>query len=61
MIDFISTFVFIILIVVTAVQIHSLTKILKILNETTLKNEIHLMRIEKALEVMEKESIVTHK
>ncbi|APC05580.1 hypothetical protein AOC10_03030 [Polynucleobacter asymbioticus] len=61
MIDFISTFVFIILIVVTAVQIHSLTKILKILNETTLKNEIHLMRIEKALEAMEKESIVTHK
>lgn len=61
MIDFISTFVFIILIVVTAVQIHSLTKILKILNETTLKNEIHLMRIEKALEAMEKESIATHK
>lgn len=61
MIDFISTFVFIILIVVTAVQIHSLTKILKILNETTLKNEIHLMRIERALEAMEKESIATHK
>jgi hypothetical protein len=56
MIDLISTIVFIILILVTAIQIHSLTKILKILNETTLKNEIHLTRIEKALEAMEKSS-----
>jgi len=54
MTDYLSTIVFIILIVVTAIQIHSLTKILKVLNETTLKNEVHLMRIEKALEAMEK-------
>ncbi|QWD90750.1 hypothetical protein [Polynucleobacter sp. MWH-Braz-FAM2G] len=57
MIDLISTLVFIALIVVTAIQIHSLTKILKILNETTLKNEIHLTRIEKTLEAMETHSI----
>ena len=57
MIDLISTLVFIALIVVTAIQIHSLTKILKILNETTLKNEVHLMRIEKTLEAMEMHSI----
>ena len=54
MIDLISTIVFTVLVAVTAIQIHSLTKILKILNETTLKNEIHLTRIEKALEAMEK-------
>ena len=53
MIDLISTLVFIALIVVTAIQIHSL----KILNETTLKNEVHLMRIEKTLEAMEMHSI----
>lgn len=56
MIDLISTVVFTVLVAVTAIQIHSLTKILKILNETTLKNEIHLTRIEKALEAMEKNS-----
>lgn len=56
MIDMISTIVFIVLIVVTAVQIHSLTKILKILNETTLKNEVHLYKIEKVLEAIEKHS-----
>ena len=61
MIDLVSSIIFIVLIVVTAVQIHSLTKILKILNETTLKNEIHLMRIEKALEGMERNSIDLHK
>ena len=57
MIDLISTVVFIVLVLVTALQIHSLTKILKILNETTLKNEIHLTRIEKTLETMEQHSI----
>ena len=61
MIDLISTAVFIILILVTAIQVHSLTKILKILNETTLKNEMHLMRIEKALETTEKSSMTSVK
>lgn len=61
MIDLISTVVFIVLVFVTAIQIHSLTKILKILNETTLKNEIHLTRIEKALETMEMNSISLNK
>lgn len=56
MIDLIPTLVFIALIFVTAIQIHSLTKILKILNETTLKNEVHLTRIEKTLEVIEMHS-----
>jgi len=56
MIDLISTIVFTVLVAITAIQIHSLTKILKILNETTLKNEIHLTRIEKTLEAMEMQS-----
>ena len=61
MIDFISTIIFLIFIVVTAIQIHSLTKILKILNETTLKNEVHLTRIEKALEAIEKSAATPSK
>ena len=61
MIELISTAIFIILILVTAIQVHSLTKILKILNETTLKNEMHLMRIEKALETTEKSSMASDK
>ncbi len=61
MVDSISTIIFLILIIVTTIQIHSLTKILKILNETTLKNEIHLTRIEKALEAMEKSSTAPSK
>jgi hypothetical protein len=61
MVDFIPTTIFLILIIVTAIQIHSLTKILKILNETTLKNEIHLTKIEKALEAIEKSSTTPSK
>jgi hypothetical protein len=61
MIDIISTVVFIVLIIVTAVQIHSLTKILKILNETTLKNEAHLYKIEKVLEAIEQHSVESAK
>jgi len=61
MIELISTAIFIILILVTAIQVHSLTKILKILNETTLKNEMHLMRIEKALETTDKSSMTSVK
>ena len=61
MVDSISTIIFLILIVVTAIQIHSLTQMLKILNETTLKNEIHLTRIEKTLVAIEKGSTAPSK